>query len=567
MRNEKVNLLALFKEKKYYKIIIIIEQIKNEDKTPALLNLLGVCRMMSGNSNETIRLAIDDFRNSYFKEVDKKKSKETIKNLINASVSLFDSEYIKNQNELSNNFFDEINLIYQENQELFHNDLNLMKAILKVFKRTSSVKRVIDIINKATLLHSDPDLIASYNFFNNYINDWSQKDHFDNSKKINDRLPVYSSQELINFKLPKNNKINVGFISSDIKSKHSITYFLKSLLTSYNKDKFKIHLYHNHDLVDDETVVEFNKYAYKYLHISRLKDVEAINKIREDEIDIMIDLNGFSSNHRLPLIKNRLAPIQVSWCGYTNTTGLNEMDYLIVDKNLIKPEEENFYSEKIIYLSNIWNCHCGYPFERLENDMPSEKNKFITFGCFNNFRKINEDVIEAWSLILKRTKNSKLFLKTSIATSKKLFEKKFEKYGVLESIIFSDYSKNFQDHLNEYKKVDIALDTFPWNGVTTSFEAVWMNVPVIVMDGYNFNSRCGFSINKNLKLINLIAKNKEEYINKAVTIAEDKEMLKKIRKNLFENALNSALFDKKKFSDEFFNSLEKIYSNRVSNLV
>ena len=567
MRNEKVNLLALFKEKKYYKIIIIIEQIKNEDKTPALLNLLGVCRMMSGNSNETIRLAIDDFRNSYFKEVDKKKSKETIKNLINASVSLFDSEYIKNQNELSNNFFDEINLIYQENQELFHNDLNLMKAILKVFKRTSSVKRVIDIINKATHLHSDPDLIASYNFFNNYINDWSQKDHFDNSKKINDRLPVYSSQELINFKLPKNNKINVGFISSDIKSKHSITYFLKSLLTFYNKDKFKINLYHNHDLVDDETVVEFNKYAYKYLHISRLKDVEAINKIREDEIDIMIDLNGFSSNHRLPLIKNRLAPIQVSWCGYTNTTGLNEMDYLIVDKNLIKPEEENFYSEKIIYLSNIWNCHCGYPFERLENDMPSEKNKFITFGCFNNFRKINEDVIEAWSLILKRTKNSKLFLKTSIATSKKLFEKKFEKYGVLESIIFSDYSKNFQDHLNEYKKVDIALDTFPWNGVTTSFEAVWMNVPVIVMDGYNFNSRCGFSINKNLKLINLIAKNKEEYINKAVTIAEDKEMLKKIRKNLFENALNSALFDKKKFSDEFFNSLEKIYSNRVSNLV
>ena len=171
MRNEKVNLLALFKEKKYYKIIIIIEQIKNEDKTPALLNLLGVCRMMSGNSNETIRLAIDDFRNSYFKEVDKKKSKETIKNLINASVSLFDSEYIKNQNELSNNFFDEINLIYQENQELFHNDLNLMKAILKVFKRTSSVKRVIDIINKATHLHSDPDLIASYNFFNSlYIN-------------------------------------------------------------------------------------------------------------------------------------------------------------------------------------------------------------------------------------------------------------------------------------------------------------------------------------------------------------------------------------------------------------
>ncbi len=565
MNKEKLDLLTLFKEKKYSKVIIIIEQIKNEEKTPALLNLSGVCRMMSGNSSETIRLAIGDFRNSYFKEIDKKKSKETLKNLINASVALFDKEHEKNRNKFKNNFFEEINLIYKENQELFNNDLNLMKAILRVFKRTSSVKTVIDFLKKIIQSHPEPDLIASYNFFNNYIDDWSQRDYFDNSKLINDKLPIYSQEELIDFKISKNNKINIGFISSDIRSKHSVTYFLKSVLTSYNKEKFKIHLYHNHHLVDDDTVKEFNKYVFKYLYISRLNDLEVINKIREDEIDIMIDLNGFSSNHRLPLFKNRLAPIQVLWCGYTNTTGLKEMDYLIVDKNLIKPQEENFYSEKIIYLPNIWNCHCGYPLERLKNSMPSENNNFITFGCFNNFSKINDDVIEVWSSILKKIKNSKLLLKTSVATSKELYKKKFDKHGVLESIIFSDYNKNFIDHINEYKKIDIALDTFPWNGVTTSFESIWMNVPVIVMEGYNFNSRCGYSINKNLKLHNLIAKNREEYINKAVSLAKDKEMLLKLRKNLFENALNSPLFDKKKFSDEFFSSLEKVYNNKVDN--
>ena len=565
MTKEKVNLLTLFKEKKYSKVIIIIQQIKNEEKTPALLNLSGVCRMMSSNSSESIKLAIDDFRNSYFKENDKKKSKETIKNLINASVTLFDNEYIKNENEFSNNFFDEINSIYQTNQELFNNDLNLMKAILKVFKRTSGVKNVIYNLNKMIQSHSDSDLIASYNFFNNYVNDWSQQDYFNNSKKINDKLHRYSSKELIDFKISKKDKINIGFISSDIRSKHSVTYFLKSLLTSYNKDKFKINLYHNHELVDDDTVLEFNKYVFKYLYISRLKDLDVINKIREDEIDIMIDLNGFSSNHRLPLFKNRLAPIQISWCGYTNTIGLNEMDYLMVDKNLIKPEEENFYSEKIIYLPNIWNCHSGYTIKRNENDMPLESNKFITFGCFNNFRKINEDVIEVWSKILKHTNNSRLLLKTSIATSKEFYKQKFNKHGVLESIIFSDHNKNFSDHLNEYKKIDIVLDTFPWNGVTTSFEAIWMNVPVVVMEGYNFNSRCGYSINKNLKLTNLIAKNKEEYINKAVSLAKDKEELLKLRKNLFENALNSALFDKKKFSDEFFSSLETVYNNKFYN--
>ena len=197
--------------------------------------------------------------------------------------------------------------------------------------------------------------------------------------------------------------------------------------------------------------------------------------------------------------------------------------------------------------------------------MPLESNKFITFGCFNNFRKINEDVIEVWSKILKYTKNSKLLLKTSIATSREFYKQKFNKYGVLESIIFSDYNKNLNDHLNEYKKIDIALDTFPWNGVTTSFESIWMNVPVIVMDGYNFNSRCGFSINTNLKLPDLIAKNKEDYINKAVSLAQDKEMLLKIRKNLFEKVINSSLFDKKKFSDEFFSSLEKILSKKALN--
>ena len=152
------------------------------------------------------------------------------------------------------------------------------------------------------------------------------------------------------------------------------------------------------------------------------------------------------------------------------------MDYLLADRNLIRPEEEKYYSEKIIYLPNIWNCHSGYPYERSESLMPMETNNYITFGSFNNFRKINEEVIETWSSILKTVKNSKLLLKTSIATSKEFYQKKFDDYGVLKFITFSDYNKSFKDHLNEYKKIDIALDTFPWNGVTTTLESIWMNV-------------------------------------------------------------------------------------------
>ena len=560
MSKQTVNFLELFKEKKYSTIISIIEDKLNENqRTPGLLNLKGVCRMMLSKSNDTIKLAIDDFRNSYHKETNKKKSIEQIKNLINASVIFFDNEFTKNENALNGNFFQEINSIYDENKELFENNLDLMKTILKVFRRTSNVKNIIKYLEKIIQLDPDPDAMASYNYFNNYLYDWSQSDFLDNAKKLNGKLSLYNSDELINLKTKKDNKINLGFVSSDIRSKHSVTYFLRSVMSNYNNNSFKIFLYHNHN-VEDDTTKEFENYASKTQRISKLKDQEVINMVRKDGIDIIIDLNGFSSNHRLALFKNRLAPIQILWCGYTNTLGLKEMDYLIVDKNLIKPTEENLYNEKVIYLPSIWNCHSGYKHDRKENDAPSKKNQFITFGSFNNFKKINDDVIEVWSQILKKVKNSRLILKTSVATSQELYEEKFKKLGVLSSITFLKYNKNFDDHLNEYKKIDIALDTFPWNGVTTSFEAIWMNVPVIVMDGYNFNSRCGSSINKNLNLTSLIGENKEDYVNKAVSLAQNRQMLLNIRKDLFKNALKSPLFDQSKFSKDFFSSLEKIYN-------
>ena len=560
MSKQTVNFLELFKEKKYSTIISIIEDKLNENqRTPGLLNLKGVCRMMLSKSNDIIKLAIDDFRNSYHKETNKKKSIEQIKNLINASVIFFDNEFTKNENALNGNFFQEINSIYDENKELFENNLDLMKTILKVFRRTSNVKNIIKYLEKIIQLDPDPDAMASYNYFNNYLYDWSQSDFLDNAKKLNGKLSLYNSDELINLKTKKDNKINLGFVSSDIRSKHSVTYFLRSVMSNYNNNSFKIFLYHNHN-VEDDTTKEFENYASKTQRISKLKDQEVINMVRKDGIDIIVDLNGFSSNHRLALFKNRLAPIQILWCGYTNTIGLKEMDYLIVDKNLIKPTEENLYNEKVIYLPSIWNCHSGYKHDRKENDTPLKKNQFITFGSFNNFKKINDEVIEVWSQILKKVKNSRLMLKTSVATSQELYEEKFKKLGVLSSITFLKYNKNFDDHLNEYKKIDIALDTFPWNGVTTSFEAIWMNVPVIVMDGYNFNSRCGSSINKNLNLTSLIGENKEDYVNKAVSLAQNRQMLLNIRKDLFKNALKSPLFDQSKFSKDFFSSLEKIYN-------
>jgi len=561
MSSKTVNFLGLFKEKKYSTIISIIEnELTENQRTSGLLNLKGVCRLMISNSSESVKLAIEDFRKSYYKETDKTKLVDPIRNLINASVIFFETEFVKNERFLESDFFDEINNIYKQNKNLFENNLLLLKAIFKVFKRTTDLKSVIKCLEEIAQLDPHGDAIASYNLFNNYLNDWSQSEFLKNAQKINDKLVKYSSKELVDLKTKKNKKINLGFISSDLKSKHSVTYFLRSVITVYDKQKFVIHLYHNHNKEDDETTKEFKKYVFKTLHIEKFSDKEVINIIRKDEIDIMIDLNGFSGNHRLNLFKNRLAPIQILWCGYTNTTGLEEMDYLIVDRNQVNPKEENLYSEKIIYLPSIWNCHSGYNFKRSENEMPFQKNKFITFGSFNNFLKINDEVIEVWASILKRVEDSRLFLKTSTAISQATIKSKFEKYGVQNSVAFLNYSKNFNDHLEKYKLIDLALDTFPWNGVTTTFESIWMNVPVIVMDGNNFSSRCGSSIIKNLNLLNLIGKNKEDYIDKAVSLAQNQQMLMNLRNDLFKNALKTPLFDKTSFSNEFFSSLEEIYN-------
>ena len=271
----------------------------------------------------------------------------------------------------------------------------------------------------------------------------------------------------------------------------------------------------------------------------------------------MFDITGATLSNRVSLFKNRLAPKQISWLGYCNTSGLANMDYLIADKNLIYEKEKNYYSEKIIYLPNIWNCNSGLNSIRSFSDPPCLKEKNITFGSFNNFNKINDKVISVWSQILLKVENSKLILKSSSKMDKSFLKKEFEKCGVIDSIIFLEKRK-LVSHFNLYKKIDIALDTFPYNGVTTTFEALAMGVPVITMKGYNFNSRCGESIIKNLDIEDLIANNEDDYILKAQKIADDKDKLLELRKNIFNNSHETPLFDTNQFSQDFFGILEKI---------
>ena len=198
----------------------------------------------------------------------------------------------------------------------------------------------------------------------------------------------------------------------------------------------------------------------------------------------------------------------------------------------------NVYSEKILFLPNIWNCHSGFSVLRKKNPSPLIKNKYITFGSFNNANKVSDEVVNVWSKILKNINNSRLVLKSSHSYCDKSLKKKFEKNKVLNQITFLDTTPFCgASIIDEYKKIDLALDTFPYNGVTTSFEAIWMGAPLLTLKGFNPNSRAGESINQNLDMNYLIANNKDEYVLKAVELSNNFEKVIEIRKNLFDKAL------------------------------
>jgi len=545
----------LFKQKQYSKVVFeITSQIKKEERSVFLCNLLGLSRITKNKKNkDALTLAIKDFKEGFLKEKNTNHAIDCLANFITTSVLLVDLE--------KNHKFDFSEIInFYELSEKFcinHRPINLAMAM--VYRRLNDAKKLI--LHFKRLIESKKfnaiDL-CNYGYWQCFDKEWKQSNFLDYGKFLDENLTTIPQNQLVEISQKSGSKIKIGFLSADIIEGHSITYFLKTVLSNYNKNKFEIVLFLNLQN-EDQTTENFKNLVDKTINISNLNNIEVLNRSRELNLDIMVDLMGYTSKQRLELFKNRMAKKQVIWMGYCNTTGLKNMDYIISDPNLIYSNEENLYSEKVKSLPKIWNAHCGFDFDRKENSPPFAKNKYFTFGSFNNFDKINPDVVLTWSKILKKVNNSKLVLKTSTKRfATKRLKQLFEKNDVLDSVEFINKVPEFQKHLENYNYIDIALDTFPYNGVTTSFEAIWMGVPVLTMAGYNFNSRCGMSINKNLNLEQLIAKDEDDYVQKAVNLTSNYQEYINIRKSIFLDAMKSPLFNKEDYSNSFFKALEEI---------
>ena len=545
----------LFKQKQYSKVIFeITSETKQEERSAFLCNLLGLSRIANNKNNKEFLIsAIEDFKFGYLKEKNTIHAIDGLANFITTNIFLID---LVKDYEFD---FSEIFNFYKSSENFCINHRAINLAMAMVYRRLNDAKKLIfhfkRVIDSKKFNYVD---LCNYGYWRCFDQEWSQSEFYNYGKFLDKNLNVIPQDRLVAISQVSGLKTRIGFLSSDIIEGHSITYFLKTVLLNYDKNKFEVILILNNSK-EDKSTENFRNLVDETINISKLSNVDAVNQVRELKLNIIVDLMGYTSTQRIELFKNRMAKTQVIWMGYCNTTGLENMDYIISDPNLIHKDEEKFYSEKVIYLPNIWNTHCGFDFERKENPPPFVNNKYFTFGSFNNFDKINPEVVSTWSKILKKVNNSKLLLKTSskrLAT--KRLEELFKKKGVLESVKFIDRAEKFNDHLDNYNLIDIALDTFPYNGVTTSFEAIWMGVPVLTMSGYNFNSRCGESINKNLNMEQLIAKDEDDYIQKIVNLTKNTDEYINLRKSVFLDALKSPLFNTEDYSKSFFESLRKI---------
>lgn len=387
---------------------------------------------------------------------------------------------------------------------------------------------------------------------------------------LHKKFGTYDSQSLkvdnlSSFKSTGNQKIRVGYLSPDFRT-HSVSYFFISIIKNHSKENFEIFCY-NDNASHDQMTKEIKNHCSNWRDIYNYSDNKLRKAIESDKLDILIDLAGHSGKNRMAMLKVKVAPIQITYLGYPDTTGLKSIDYRITDAHAETDIAENYYSEQLLKFKNSFLCYSPPINIPPHKNTPALDNNFITFGSFNNFSKISEKTISLWIEILNKIPNSKIMLKNRALNDSTVlndFSNKLENYGIDKSrLILKSYAPTFYDHLELYNQIDIALDTFPYNGTTTTCEALSMGIPVITLCGKIHASRVGNSILTNSGFNFLVCNSEEEYIAKAVEISANLQSLNNIRKDIQKSFKQSKVCSPNQFVIDYENILLDCIEGRV----
>lgn len=349
--------------------------------------------------------------------------------------------------------------------------------------------------------------------------------------------------------------LHVGLVSGDLRA-HPVSYFLESVLGALAdgaSGSMKLYAYSSH-FVTDEITERIQARCHRWRSVVGLSDETLSHLIRDDGIDILIDLSGHTAHNRLPLFAWKPAPVQVSWLGYFATTGVAAIDYLIADQWTLPESEEVNFTERIWRLPDTRLCFTPPDVNLEASRLPALHNGYLTFACFNNLTKINNAVVVLWARILAAVPNSRLFLKSPQLKESSTRQSVVELFAAhdidAERLILEGLSCR-SDYLATYQRVDMALDPFPYTGGTTTAESLWMGVPVVTLEGRRFVSRQGVGLLMNAGLPDWIATDSEDYVARAVSHASNLQSLAELRQGLRQQVLASPVFDALRFARHF----------------
>jgi len=355
--------------------------------------------------------------------------------------------------------------------------------------------------------------------------------------------------------------LKIGYLSPDLRG-HSVAYFLQPLLVAHDKSSFEIFIYDNTP-GSDQLSVHLHTLVNHWYRIVGGSAERVADMVREHEIDILVDLAGHTADNRLDVFARHPAPIQVSYLGYPNTTALPEIAYRFTDDIADPIGADTYYTEELIRLPGGFLCfNPPQPFLEVA-PLPAGETGNITFASFNAVHKINRKVIALWSRVLDAVPGSSLLMKAGGLADPETRESimaGFKQNGIQEGrIIFVERTPGYRAHLEVYHRCDIALDTFPYNGTTTTFESLWMGLPVIALAGDRHSARVSQSILSRLELAELVANDADDYVRLAQQLANDRKRLATLRSSIRPTMLDSRLRNATALAKEVENAYREMW--------
>ncbi|MBL8629408.1 MAG: tetratricopeptide repeat protein [Rhodospirillaceae bacterium] len=408
---------------------------------------------------------------------------------------------------------------------------------------------------------SAPIFYSNYAFASLYEPDITNAQVFEIHKEYGNRYakPVVERSRPHTQARSPDRKLTLAYMSPDFRA-HSVAYFFEPLMEKHDRSKFRIVLYSNTSRKDNVTE-GLRRVADEWVETLGLTDDKFAEKIREDKIDILVNLGGHTSGNRLPVCARNAAPVQIEYLGYPETSGVPAMGYRISDERADPSGiADAMCTEKLVRLPDCF--HCYRPHGRAPEPAPAPHltKGFVTFASFNVLPKVNDRTIAAWSAILKGVPNARFYMKCKQLRDPKVqarIRDDFARHGIDPARIdMESFVPSVQDHLAQYAQVDLALDTFPYNGTTTTCEAIWMGVPVLTMAGDNHRSRVGYSLLTALGMADqFVAHDVDDYIARAIAWGKNAQPLAELRTGLRPRMAASPLCDEVGFT----RTLEKAY--------